>query len=53
MLVANAIAEVLKREKVKFIIGYPVNPIIEAAAEADIEPSSFVRSGLACTWLMR
>ncbi|MBO6703076.1 MAG: thiamine pyrophosphate-requiring protein [Pseudomonadales bacterium] len=36
MLVANAIAEVLKREKVKFIIGYPVNPIIEAAAEADI-----------------
>ncbi|MGI9322535.1 MAG: thiamine pyrophosphate-requiring protein [Pseudomonadales bacterium] len=36
MLVANAIAEVLKRERVKFIIGYPVNPIIEAAAEADI-----------------
>ncbi len=36
MLVANAIAEVLKREGVKFIIGYPVNPIIEAAAEADI-----------------
>ena len=36
MLVANAIAEILKREKVKFIIGYPVNPIIEAAAEADI-----------------
>ncbi len=36
MLVANAIAEVLKRENIKFIIGYPVNPIIEAAAEADI-----------------
>ena len=36
MRVANAIAEVLKREGVKFIIGYPVNPIIEAAAEADI-----------------
>ena len=36
MLVANAIAEVLKKEGVKFIIGYPVNPIIEAAAEADI-----------------
>lgn len=36
MKVANAIAEVLKRENVKFIIGYPVNPIIEAAAEADI-----------------
>jgi thiamine pyrophosphate-dependent acetolactate synthase large subunit-like protein len=36
MLVANAIAEVFKRENIKFIIGYPVNPIIEAAAEADI-----------------
>jgi acetolactate synthase-1/2/3 large subunit len=36
MRVAGAIAEVLKREGVKFIIGYPVNPIIEAAAEADI-----------------
>ena len=36
MQVANAIAEVLKRENVKFIIGYPVNPIIEAAAQADI-----------------
>lgn len=36
MKVASAIAEVLKREGVKFIIGYPVNPIIEAAAEADI-----------------
>ena len=36
MLVANAIAEVLKREGVNFIIGYPVNPIIEAAAEVDI-----------------
>jgi len=34
--VVNAIAEVLKREKIKFIIGYPVNPIIEAAAEVDI-----------------
>ena len=36
MKVVNAIAEVLKREKIKFIIGYPVNPIIEAAAEVDI-----------------
>lgn len=36
MKVASAIAEVLKKEGVKFIIGYPVNPIIEAAAEADI-----------------
>jgi thiamine pyrophosphate-dependent acetolactate synthase large subunit-like protein len=36
MKVANAIAEVLKREGIDFLIGYPVNPIIEAAAEADI-----------------
>ncbi|HUG35619.1 MAG TPA: thiamine pyrophosphate-requiring protein [Candidatus Limnocylindrales bacterium] len=36
MKAANAVAEILKREGVKFLIGYPVNPIIEAAAEADI-----------------
>jgi acetolactate synthase-1/2/3 large subunit len=36
MKVASAIAEILKREGVEFLIGYPVNPIIEAAAEADI-----------------
>jgi thiamine pyrophosphate-dependent acetolactate synthase large subunit-like protein len=36
MKVANAVAEVLKREGIEFLIGYPVNPIIEAAAEADI-----------------
>jgi thiamine pyrophosphate-dependent acetolactate synthase large subunit-like protein len=33
---ASAIAEILKREGVEFLIGYPVNPIIEASAEADI-----------------
>ncbi len=33
---AAAIAEILKREGVEFLIGYPVNPIIEAAAVADI-----------------
>lgn len=36
MKVAAAIAEILKREGVEFLIGYPVNHIIEAAAEADI-----------------
>ncbi|MGB1188645.1 MAG: thiamine pyrophosphate-requiring protein [Pseudomonadales bacterium] len=36
MQVTQAIAEILKQEGVKFIIGYPVNPIIEAAAVADI-----------------
>ena len=36
MRTANAIAEMLKREGVDFVVGYPVNPIFEAAAEADI-----------------
>src|SRR5215212_10341143 len=36
MKAVDAIAEILKREGVDFLIGYPVNPIIEAAAEADI-----------------
>jgi thiamine pyrophosphate-dependent acetolactate synthase large subunit-like protein len=36
MKAAAAIAEMLKREGIEFLIGYPVNPIIEAAAQADI-----------------
>ncbi len=36
MKVVNAIAEIMKREGIEFLIGYPVNPIIELAAEADI-----------------
>ena len=36
MKTANAVAEMLKREGVEFVIGYPVNPIFEAAAQADI-----------------
>jgi thiamine pyrophosphate-dependent acetolactate synthase large subunit-like protein len=36
MKAAAAVAEILKRERVEFLIGYPVNPIIEAAAAADI-----------------
>src|SRR5438034_1022096 len=36
MKVANAVAEILRREGIELLIGYPVNPIIEAAAEADI-----------------
>ena len=36
MTVAAAVAEILKREGVDYLIGYPVNPIIEAAAAADI-----------------
>lgn len=36
MRVASAVAQTLKREGTEFLIGYPVNPIIEAAAAADI-----------------
>ena len=33
---AAAIAEILKREGVEFLTAYPINPILEAAAQADI-----------------
>jgi acetolactate synthase-1/2/3 large subunit len=36
MKAAAAVAEILRREGVSFLIGYPVNSIIEAAAQADI-----------------
>src|SRR5438309_136192 len=36
MKVTTAIAQILKREGVEFLIGYPVNPIIEGAAPTDI-----------------
>ena len=36
MKAVAAVAEILKREGLEFLIGYPVNPIIEAAAQADI-----------------
>ncbi|MBI2162283.1 MAG: thiamine pyrophosphate-requiring protein [Candidatus Rokubacteria bacterium] len=36
MKAAAVVADILKREGVQFLIGYPVNQIIEAAAEADI-----------------
>jgi acetolactate synthase-1/2/3 large subunit len=36
MKVARAIAKMLKLEGVEFLIGYPVNPIIEACAEEGI-----------------
>src|SRR5688572_7688248 len=36
MKAAAVVANILKREGVEFLIGYPVNQIIEAAAEADI-----------------
>src|SRR3979409_2644222 len=36
MKAAAAVAEILKREGVEFLIGYPVNSIIEEAAKANI-----------------
>src|SRR5437879_8487332 len=36
MKAAAAVAEILKREGIRLLLGYPANPIIEAAAEADI-----------------
>src|SRR5947208_5914532 len=36
MKAADAVAQILKREGVQFLIGYPVNPIIEEAARADL-----------------
>ena len=38
MKVSQAIAEILKREGVEHLFAYPLNPLIEAAAEADIRP---------------
>jgi acetolactate synthase-1/2/3 large subunit len=38
MKVGDAIAEILKREGVDLVIGYPVNHVLEYAAIADIRP---------------
>ena len=38
MKTADAIWEILKREGVEWVIGYPVNHILERAAAADIRP---------------
>ena len=38
MKTADAIAEILKREGVDWVIAYPVNHVIEHAARADIRP---------------
>ncbi len=38
MKVGDAIAEILKREGVEVLFGYPVNHVIEHAAAADIRP---------------
>ena len=38
MKTADAISQILKREGVEWVIGYPVNHILERAAAADIRP---------------
>src|SRR5262245_34544351 len=38
MKVGAAIAEIMKREGVEVLLGYPVNHLIEFAAAADIRP---------------
>ena len=38
MNVADGIVEILKREGVQYIIGYPSNPLFEAGAEAGLRP---------------
>ena len=38
MKTADAIAEILRREGVEWVIGYPVNHILEHAADIDIRP---------------
>ncbi len=38
MNVAQAIAEILEREGVELVFGYPVNPVLEACAERGIRP---------------
>ena len=38
MRVAQAIAEIMKREGVEYLFAYPINPLIESCAEIDIKP---------------
>src|SRR3546814_19068967 len=38
MKAVEAVCEILKRESIELIIGYPVNHVLEYAARADIRP---------------
>ena len=38
MKLGDAIAEIMKREGIEILCGYPVNHLIEYAAKADIRP---------------
>lgn len=48
MRVAQAIAEILKREGVEFVVGYPVNPLYETCAELDIRTIVVRQERTAC-----
>ena len=50
MKTADAISEILKREGVEWVIGYPVNHILERAAAADIRPIIVRQERTGCTW---
>ena len=53
MKAAEAISEVLKREGVEMIIGYPVNHILEFAARADIRPIIVRQERIGLIWQTR
>jgi acetolactate synthase-1/2/3 large subunit len=55
MKVGAAIAEIVKREGVEILLGYPVNHLIEFAAAADIRPIMVrqERIGLCAAWVKR
>ena len=38
MIVGNVIAEIMKRERIKTLFVYPLTPLTEYAAAADIRP---------------
>ena len=50
MKVVDAMAEVLKREGVDVIFGYPRNPIWRPRRSATSDPSLSVRNARASTW---
>lgn len=52
MQVADVIAQILKREGVEVLLAYLRNPIIEAAARADIRTIIVQQERTACTWPM-
>ena len=49
-MVGDVIAEVLKRERVKTIFVYPLTPLTEFAAAADIRPIVVRQKGSRAPW---